>query len=49
VDARINAMPLNGWSARAGALRATDFSSGNGNEALSSLTAAAGGGVTVEL
>ena len=49
VDARINAMPLNGWSARAGAPRATDFFSGNGKEALSSLTAAAGGGVTVEL
>ena len=46
VDARISAMPLNGRSARAGALRATDFFSGNGNGALSSLAAAAGGGVT---
>src|ERR1035438_3199778 len=61
VEARISAMPLNGRSARAGALSAADFfsgradalcasdlSSGNGNEALSSLMAAAGGGVTVE-
>jgi hypothetical protein len=30
-------------------LRAADFFSGNGNEARSSLAAAAGGGVTVEL
>jgi hypothetical protein len=62
VEAKISAMPLNGRSARAGALRAADcFSgrtdalgasdlfSGNGNEALSSRAAAAGGGVTVEL
>src|SRR5271169_300489 len=61
VEARISAMPLNGRSARAGALWAADLSSGradapcasdlfsvNGNEALSSLTAAAGGGVTIE-
>jgi hypothetical protein len=46
VEARISAMPLNGRSARAGALRAADFFSGNGNGALSSLAAAAGGGVT---
>src|SRR5436190_4625361 len=46
VDARISAMPLNGRSARAGALGAADFFSGNGNGALSSLAAAAGGGVT---
>src|SRR6266702_3149420 len=46
VEARINAMPLNGRSARAGALGAADFFSGNGNRALSSLAAAAGGGVT---
>ena len=46
VDARINAMPLKGRSARAGALGAADFVSGNGNGALSSLAAAAGGGVT---
>src|SRR6478736_8663962 len=49
VEARINAMPRNGRSARAGATRAVDFFSGKGNEALSSLAAAAGGGVTVEL
>ena len=42
-------MPRNGRSARAGAARAVDFFSGKGNEALSSLAAAAGGGVTVEL
>jgi hypothetical protein len=42
-------MPRNGRSARAGAARAFDFFSGKGNEALSSLAAAAGGGVTVEL
>jgi hypothetical protein len=48
VDARISAMPRNGRSARAGAARAVDFFSGNGNEALSSLAATAGGGVTVE-
>src|SRR5260370_39818425 len=46
VDARINAMPLNGRSARAGAARASGLFSGNGNGALSSLAAAAGGGVT---
>ena len=46
VDARISAMPLNGRSARAGALAAAGFFSGNGNGALSSLAAAAGGGVT---
>jgi hypothetical protein len=37
---------LNGRSARAGALRTADFFSGKGNGALSSLAAAAGGGVT---
>src|SRR5450755_4177423 len=47
--ARISAMPRNGRSARAGAARATDFFSGNGNGALSSLAAAAGGGVNAEL
>ena len=46
VEARISAMPLNGRSARAGALRAADFFSGKGIGALSSLAAAAGGGVT---
>jgi hypothetical protein len=46
VDARISAMPLNGRSARAGALRTADFFSGKGIGALSSLAAAAGGGVT---
>src|SRR6266478_3888656 len=46
VEAKINAMPLNGRSARAGALGRADFLSGNGNGALSSLAAAAGGGVT---
>src|ERR1700756_4133716 len=49
VEARISAMPLNGRSVRAGARRAAGFfsgKSGNGNEALSSLAAAAGGGVT---
>ena len=49
VDARISAMPLNGWSARAGARRARGFFSGKGMRALSSLAAAAGGGVTAEL
>src|SRR5258707_5081800 len=49
VDARISAMPRNGRSARAGAVRAADFFSGKGSEARSSLAAAAGGGVTVEL
>src|SRR5205823_5260481 len=46
VDARISAIPRNGRSARAGAVRAIDFFSGKGDEALSSLAAAAGGGVT---
>src|SRR5215468_742111 len=46
VEASTSAMPLNGRSARAGALRATDFFSGKGIGALSSLAAAAGGGVT---
>ena len=46
VEARISAMPLNGRSARAGALRRGGFLSGKGNGALSSLAAAAGGGVT---
>src|SRR3954470_15293890 len=46
VDAKISAMPLNGRSARAGALGRADFFSGNGNGALSSLAAAAVGGVT---
>jgi hypothetical protein len=41
-------MPRNGRSARAGAARPVDFLSGNGNDVLSSLWAAAGG-VTVEL
>ena len=49
VDARISAMPRNGRSARAGAGRVTGFFSGNGNAALSSLAAAAGGGVTAKL
>src|SRR5580698_9230912 len=49
VEARISAMPRNGRSARAGAMRAAGFLSGDGNEALSSLAAAAGGGVNVEL
>jgi hypothetical protein len=46
VEARISAMPLNGRSVRAGARRAAGFFSGNGKGALSSLAAAAGGGVT---
>ena len=46
VEASTSAMPLNGRSARAGALRPADFFSGNGNGTLSSLAAAAGGGVT---
>ena len=47
VEASTSAMPLNGRSARAGALRtAADFFSGKGIGALSSLAAAAGGGVT---
>src|SRR5258707_11784858 len=44
VEARISAMPRNGRSARAGAARAVDLFSGKGNEARSSLAAAAGGG-----
>jgi hypothetical protein len=48
VDARISAMPRNGRSARAGAVRSADFFSGNGNASLSSLAAVAGGGVTIE-
>src|ERR1700686_3874891 len=48
VDARISAMPRNGRSARAGAVRTADFS-GKGNGALCSLAAAADGGVTVGL
>src|SRR6202030_3919133 len=47
VEARISAMPRNGRSARAGAVRTAGFFSGSGNEALSSL--AAGGGVTANL
>src|ERR1700732_1939815 len=46
VDARISAMPRNGRSARAGAAL-TGLFSRKGNEALSSLAATAGGGVTV--
>ena len=46
VDAKISAMPLNGRSARAGAVGAAGFFSGKGIGALSSLAAAAGGGVT---
>src|SRR6476469_2177168 len=46
VEASTSAMPLNGRSARAGALRTADFFSGKGIGALSSLAAAAGGGVT---
>ena len=49
VDARISAMPRNGRSARAGAVRFAGFFSGKGNGALSSLAAAAGGGVTAKL
>src|ERR1700736_3753274 len=45
VDARISAMPRNGRSDRAGAVRAADFFSGKGAAARSSLAAAAGGGV----
>src|SRR5713101_3623657 len=48
VEARISAMPRNGRSARAGAVRVAGFFSGNGSGALSSLAAAAGGGVTIE-
>jgi hypothetical protein len=39
---------LKGRSARAGAFGAADFFSGRGNAMLSSLAAAAGGGVTAE-
>src|SRR5689334_8493556 len=64
VESRISAMPLKGWSVRAGAPPGADFSSdrgsgalsslattagffsGNDKWALSSLAAAAGGGVT---
>src|ERR1700735_2524642 len=49
VEARISAMPRNGRSARAGAVRTADFFSGKGNGALCGLAAAADGGVTVEL
>ena len=42
-------MPRNGRSARAGAVRFAGFFSGTGNAALSSLAAAAGGGVTAKL
>src|SRR5260370_25254040 len=42
-------MPRNGRSGRAGALSVADFFLGKGSGALSSLAAAAGGGVTVEL
>src|SRR5215470_9322290 len=50
VDVRISAIPLNGLSVRARARRrAVDFFSGNGSDALSSLAAAAGGGVTAIL
>jgi hypothetical protein len=45
VDARISAMPRNGRSARAGALRAAGFFSGKGDGALSSLADTADGGV----
>ena len=48
VDRRMSAMPRNGRSARAGAVRATDFFSGRGNGALSG-PAAADGGITVKL
>src|SRR5215204_3375944 len=46
VEASTSAMPLNGRSARAGAVGAANFFSGNGIGTLSSLAAAAGGGVT---
>src|ERR1700686_2681130 len=49
VEARISAMPRKGRSARAGTVRMAGFFSGKGSEALSSLAAAAGGGVTAEL
>ncbi len=47
--ARISAMPRNGRSARAGATGAAIFFSGKGNGMLSSLAAAADGGVKAEL
>src|SRR3954469_8698404 len=46
VEASTIAMPLNGRSARAGAVGAARFFSGEGSGGLSSLAAAAGGGVT---
>src|SRR6266404_6134500 len=46
VEASTSAIPLKGRSARASVVGAADFFSGNGNGALSSLAAAAGGGVT---
>src|SRR5215471_4100994 len=47
VESRISAMPFKGRSVRAGARRRlADFCSGRGKETLSSLAAAAGGGVT---
>ena len=49
VDTRISPMPRNGWSARAGAVRRIGLFGGSGEEALSSLAAAAGGGVTAKL
>src|SRR5580692_2157669 len=49
VDASIKAMPRNGRSARAGAAWTVAFFPGKGKGALSSLAAAADGGVTVKL
>ena len=49
VDAKINPMPRNGRSARAGADGVANFFFGNGNETLSSLAAVAEGGVTAKL
>src|ERR1700712_298331 len=48
VETRISAIPLNGRSARAGAGFAAGFFSGKANGPLSSLAAAAGGGVTAK-
>src|SRR5438132_11732487 len=48
VDARINAIPLNGRSVRAGARRTDGFRSGKGNGSLASLAATAVGGVTIK-
>jgi hypothetical protein len=48
VEARINAMPRKGLSARGGAVLLADFSSSNGNGILSSLSAAAGDGSKLE-